>query len=86
MSLKNILQVYEVASGQRVNLQKSSIYFGKGWGEDRKDVLKKVIGIDSVALNEHVVGRSKEGCFKHIHESSRAKVIGWKGQGSLEGR
>jgi hypothetical protein len=32
-ALKTVLQVYEESSGQRVNLQKSSIYFGKGLGD-----------------------------------------------------
>jgi hypothetical protein len=30
VALRDILQVYEECSGQRVNLQKSSIFFGKG--------------------------------------------------------
>lgn len=85
--LRDILQTYEVASGQRVNLQKSSIFFGKGCAVDRKNILKQIIGIESVALSEKylglptVVGRSKDGCFKNITESSGAKVGGWKGQG-----
>jgi hypothetical protein len=33
VALKSVLQKYEVSSGQRVNLNKSSIYFGKGCGE-----------------------------------------------------
>lgn len=28
-----------------------------------------------------MVGRSKEGCFKHIRERSWVKIAGWKGQG-----
>lgn len=86
-SLRNILQVYEEASGQRVNMQKSSIFFGKGSNESDKEVLKGIIGINSEALSEKylglptVVGRSKEGTFKHVRESSKGKVMGWKGQG-----
>lgn len=40
-----------------------------------------------VALSERylglptVVGRSKDGSFKHGREASRPKVVGWKGQG-----
>jgi hypothetical protein len=28
-----------------------------------------------------VVGKSKEGAFKHLREGSKGKVKGWKGQG-----
>ena len=51
-TLKGILQAYEVASGQKVNLQKSSIFFGKGSSDTHKDQLKEVIGIQSEALSK----------------------------------
>ena len=87
LALKEILGKYEAASGQKVNLQKSSIFFGKGCPEGRKEVFRQVIGIETEALGERylglptVVGRSKEGTFKHLTESSKGKVSGWKGQG-----
>jgi hypothetical protein len=86
-TLKYVLQRYEASSGQRVNLQKSSIFFGKGCQEEHKVVLKQVLGVDQEALSERylglptVVGRSKDGCFKHLRERSWEKIGGWKGQG-----
>lgn len=86
-ALKDILSIYQEASGQKVNLQKSSIFFGKGCKEEDKGILKQTIGIDSEALSERylglptVVGRSKDGVFKYVRESSSGKVSGWKGQG-----
>ena len=86
-TLRDILLKYERASGQKVNMQKSSIYFGKGCGDDLKDALEGEIGISSKALIERYlglptqVGRSKEGTFKYVTESSKGKVTGWKGQG-----
>lgn len=85
--LKAILEVYEVASGQKVNMNKSSIFFGKGCPEGQKEALKLAIGIESEALSEQylglptVVGRSKDGVFKYVTESSKKKTTGWKGQG-----
>jgi hypothetical protein len=86
-ALKEVLLAYESASGQKVNLQKSAVYFGDGCGTSLKEGLKGAVGIEAEALNERylglptVVGRSKEGCFKYVTESSGAKVGGWKGQG-----
>jgi hypothetical protein len=44
-ALKDILQRYEACSGQRVNLHKSSIYFGKGTTDTIKAHLKNTVGI-----------------------------------------
>jgi hypothetical protein len=93
LSLKNILQDYEVCSGQRINKQKSSIFFGKGCNVDLKRGLKETIGISYGALSEKylglptAVGRSKEGAFKNLPERSWGKVHSWKGQGlSMDGK
>jgi hypothetical protein len=86
-TLKKVLQDYEISSGQKVNLQKSSLFFGPGCTQDQKAELKRNIGISCEALSEcylglpTVVGRSKEGCFKYITERSWGKFKGWKGQG-----
>lgn len=86
-ALKDILEKCEAASGQKVNLQKSFVFFGKGSQEELKAELKQVIGISTKALSERYlglptqVGRSKDETFKHVTESSKGKVGGWKGQG-----
>jgi hypothetical protein len=86
-ALKEVLLAYEVASGQKVNLQKSSIFFGDGCRPEAKVELKQALGVAEEALSERylglptVVGLSKEGCFQYINERSGAKVSGWKGQG-----
>ncbi|XP_073359859.1 uncharacterized protein [Aegilops tauschii subsp. strangulata] len=74
---------YEEASGQRVNLEKSAIFFGKGSEDGDKAVLKQAIGISSEALSERylglptVVGKSKDGTFKYVKESAKGKVSGY---------
>ena len=86
-NLKITLQTYCNGSGQKINLQKSSIFFGNGCSEDNKNMLKGVIGINSEALSEKylglptLVGRSKDGTFKYVTQCSKGKVSGWKGQG-----
>jgi hypothetical protein len=85
-ALKRILREYETCSGQKVNLQKSSIYFGKGLEETARSNLKQTVGIQCEALSEKylglptVVGRARNGVFKNLTESSRGKTKGWKGQ------
>lgn len=87
MALKEILRTYEEASGQKVNYQKSSVFFGTGCDENAKNEAQQILQVGVEALNERylglptVVGRSKEGYFKYTRERSSAKVIGWKGQG-----
>jgi hypothetical protein len=86
-ALKSVLHKYQVSSGQKVNFQKSSIFFGKGCNADSRNTLKGVIGISNEALSEKylglptVVGKSKNGAFKNLTDRSRGKVGGWKGQG-----
>jgi hypothetical protein len=93
LALSKVLRVYEEGSGQKVNKQKSSVFFGKGCQAAAKSELLDIIGITCDALSEKylglptVVGRSKDGAFKHITERSWGKVHGWKGQGlSMEGK
>jgi hypothetical protein len=75
-ALKKVLQKYEASSGQKVNMLKSSIFFGKGCPSNAKAELKNVIGIQCEALSERylglptVVGHSKSGAFKHLPDRS----------------
>ena len=86
-ALRTILQQYEGASGQKVNLHKSAIFFGKGTDDTTKEELKQVLGIAEEVLSERylglpkVVGISKDGTFRYVNERARGKVLGWKGQG-----
>jgi hypothetical protein len=88
-ALKNVLEKYEESLGQKVNMQKSSIFFGRGCREETRTMLKDLIGIQCEALSERylglpsVVGQSKNGVFKYVTDRSKGKVLGWKGQGLL---
>ena len=81
-TLKQILEKYEKSSGQKVNVQKSSIFFGKGSHDVMKDQIKQIVGIQSEALSERylglptLVGRSKDVTFKHVTECAKGKVCG----------
>ena len=87
MELKEILRQYEQASGQCINLQKSSIFFGKGTQDGMKSQLQNILGVHNEALAEcylglpTLVGRSKDGTFRYVTECSKGKVNGLKVQG-----
>nr|XP_051207334.1 uncharacterized protein LOC127323201 [Lolium perenne] len=39
-ALRNVLQAYEISSGQKVNIEKSTVFFGKGCPEEKRAELK----------------------------------------------
>jgi hypothetical protein len=55
-TLKNILRKYEDSSGQRVIMQKSSVFFGKGCSEQKRAELKSSIDIECEVLSERYLG------------------------------
>lgn len=61
--IKNILQAYGLASGQVINFDKSSVYFGKQVSEDNRVQLS---------------GRSKASLFRYIQDRVYQKTNGWK--------
>ena len=85
LALKTILGDYEMASGQKVNLQISSIFFGKGSTEDTKEQLKAVIGITSEALGEKYLGlptpdgRMTKGKFQNLQVKITKRLFSYDG-------
>jgi hypothetical protein len=81
-TLRGVLHDYEESSGQKVNLQKSSIFFGRGSHKNQRRSLMEVVGIVCEALSEKylglptVVGKVKNGVFQHLPERSWGKVKG----------
>ncbi|KAG7572302.1 Endonuclease/exonuclease/phosphatase superfamily [Arabidopsis suecica] len=79
-----IIEEYSLASGQRVNYQKSSIHFGKHIPEERRSVVKMKLGIDQeggdgiyLGLPESFQG-SKVSTLRYIKERLGKKVNGWQ--------
>ena len=83
-NLIDILQLYKVASGQKINANKSSVFFNKNTPNDRRcEVLnmlgpmqdtrhKKYLGLPSI------IGNSKVEIFAEINERVERKLSGWK--------
>jgi hypothetical protein len=81
--VNDLLEKYCNASGQRINLDKSSVYFSKGCPEERRNLVKAALNVFTETLNEKYlgmpsdVGRSKSGAFKYLKDSIWKKIQGW---------
>lgn len=81
--IMNCLKVYEEASGQIINLQKSSVIFGSKIHEDLKEEIKEVLGIEKeggegsyLGLPECFSG-SKIKLLSFIKEKIQGRLQGW---------
>lgn len=79
----HILQEYEKASGQKVNIEKSSITFSIKTPQEVKDTAKSILGIQKeggvgkyLGLPEHF-GRRKKDLFTSIVDRIRQRASNW---------
>lgn len=80
-----ILQTYAKASGQSINLKKSSMYFSLNTPHNQKDEIMRTLGVKEVDRFEPylglptLVGRSKYHSFSYLKDRVWKKLQGWKG-------
>jgi hypothetical protein len=73
-SLKSVLNTYCEASGQKVNLQKSSVFFGKRCPEEVRSLVKGKLEVTNEILQDTYLGmpteiaRSSTASFKFLSE------------------
>ncbi|XP_056695804.1 uncharacterized protein [Spinacia oleracea] len=80
----DILNIYEAASGQKINYDKSEVSFSKGVCESRKGELLDILKMKQV--DEHakylgiptIIGRSKKSVFAALKDRIWKKLQGWK--------
>ena len=82
--LVSILQRYEEASGQKINTNKSSVFFSQDTDEGTRSEVKEILG---PMLDAHpkkylglpsLIGRSKKQIFNEVKERVGKKLMGWK--------
>lgn len=80
--VRNILQEYELVSGQKINLGKSLIYFGANVGEVLRSEIIGILGV-RWALNPDkylglpmMVGRNKRWAFSSFEDQFRKRIEG----------
>ena len=81
--ISELLETYCNASGQRINNEKSSIFFSKRCPQTVKDEVKQILNVTNESLSERYlgmpteVGQSKMGTFKYLRDKIWDKVRGW---------
>lgn len=82
-ALMHILQTYEDASGQKINIAKSSVTFSKKTLQEVKNSVKQILGISKeggvgkyLGLPEHF-GRRKRDLFTSIVDRIRQRASNW---------
>jgi hypothetical protein len=79
-----LLERYERASGQKINREKTSIFFSKNTSPEAKEEILSGVGADHVQHFERylglpaLVGRSRVSSFNYIKGRIWAKLNGWK--------
>jgi hypothetical protein len=77
------VELYCNASGQRVNHEKSSIYFGKEVAGNTRGEIKVILNMENESLSERYlglpsdVGRSKNGTFAYLKDRVWKRLQGW---------
>ena len=84
-TIAEILQTYERASGQSINLEKSSVYFSNNTSERQKGHILETLGVKEVVWFESylglptLIGRAKYSTFSFLKDRIWKKLQGWKG-------
>ena len=82
--LKQILQLYEEASGQCVNFQKCAVSFSPNIRRDVQDQMAAYLGVTRVDVQDRylglpiVLGRNRSSKFSYIKDRLWKKLKGWK--------
>lgn len=82
--LVHILDIYERASGQVINKEKSSILFSPNTSQQVRDQMKNCLSIDHEVRGEKylglpvAVGRSRKRTFESIKKKIWGRIQGWQ--------
>ncbi|XP_062005931.1 uncharacterized protein LOC133723119 [Rosa rugosa] len=84
--IKDVLRIYEMACGQKVNFSKSIVTFSKNVTEALQGEIAELLNVVVVESHEiflglpTYVGRAKTATFQYIKERLGKKLEGWQGK------
>lgn len=82
--MKHILDTYEVASGQAINLMKSEVFFRRNINHDDQTRLASSLGVRILSRTgkylglPSMVGRSKKSTFAFLKERVWKRITSWE--------
>jgi len=82
----DVMNIYCQASGQQINIDKSSIHFAKGVPNSTREQIKNILAVQNESLSEKYlgmpsdVGASTNGAFKYLKDRVWKRVQGWMEQ------
>ena len=79
-----ILQLYEAALGQKINAEKSLVFFSKNSPKEKKNEKSNILGpMQDTQHNKYlglplIISKSKIEIFAEVKEKVEKKLSGWK--------
>ena len=86
LKITTILEKYEKESGQKLNKEKTSLFFSKNTRREVQEAVKDMFGAEIIHQHERylglppLVGRGKKKAFNRIKDQVERKIAGWKGK------
>ena len=86
LKVTKILEDYERESGQKLNREKTSLFFRKNTKAEVQEAVKDMFGAQIILQHEKylglppLVGRGKKKAFNHIKDQVGRKIASWKGK------
>lgn len=81
-----LLSLYEEVSGQKLNREKTALFFSKAVTEANRQIIKGILGVREIHHYEKylglpsLIGRGKKASFNYIKERVWRKLQGWEGK------
>ena len=81
-----LLSLYEEVSGQKINREKTALFFNKAVIEANRQIIKGILGVHEINHYEKylglpsLIGRGKKASFNYLKERAWRKLQGWEGK------